>query len=126
VTKHLTRSVLLPDGFRAYVESLPAGTAVPVVREQLLELLPTTGSRPTEGEPDLTVAEVGQRFKRSASTVRYWITAGKLDAYKFEGRELRVTPAALAAFESRQRMGPRTQPRRRGGPVDLGAWKQAS
>jgi excisionase family DNA binding protein len=119
--------VIDPTAFRAYVESLPAGTAVPVVREQLLEMMGTTGAG--DVEPDLTVAQVGVRFGRSASTVRGWILAGHLSAYKFQGHELRVTRASLAAFVAAQRDGVsvrRLTPLRASRSVDLAAYRHAS
>jgi excisionase family DNA binding protein len=109
--------------FRAYVESLPPGTCVPVLREQLLELMGE--NRPADDEPDLTVAQVAKRFGRQGSTVRGWIAARKLSAYRFEGHELRITRASLAAFEASQRGDVRCLTRIRGPKqrIDLAAYK---
>jgi helix-turn-helix protein len=125
----------LANGLRALAEALPAGTAVPVPRELLLELL--AGSIPEPGPetrtaPDLTVAELAVRFGRKPSTVRGWLDRQLIPgAYRFRGREWRVPAVSLVAFEEAQRAGnadgPRNpSPRRRARAVDLGAWRTAS
>ena len=47
-------------------------------------------------EADLKVEDVAEFFGRSPTTVRAWIRAGTLDAYK-SGREYRITRRALEA-----------------------------
>ena len=72
---------------------------------------------------DLTVSEIAERFGRSAQTVRDWIKTRKLRAYRFNGKEYRVTPAALEEFEEGQRNG-RARRTRSGRASDLGAWRR--
>jgi excisionase family DNA binding protein len=120
------------DALRSIALSLPAGSAVPVPREWLLDLLDGSGGEAPAG-PDYTVAEVAARFGRATSTVRTWILAGELRAYRLRGREHRITPQALQEFEARQRT---VKPedtgqhvgrlRPRGRAVDLGAYRNAS
>jgi excisionase family DNA binding protein len=52
---------------------------------------------------DLTLKEVGERYGRSPSTVRDWVREGKLEAYRFNNREYRVSPDAIAKFDRDQR-----------------------
>jgi len=124
-------------GLRTLAEALPAGAAVPVPREWLLELLGSASAAPappaTSITPaDLTVAELATRFGRRPSTVRGWLDRKLIPgAYRFQRREWRVPAAAVAAFEAQQRSdgvpatiaAPRSAGRR---PVDLGAWRSAS
>jgi hypothetical protein len=124
-------------GLRSLAEALPAGAAVPVPREWLLELLagsaPLAASTVSIAAPaDFTVAELAARFGRKPSTVRGWLDRELIPgAYRFHGREWRVPAAALAAFEARQRPDgePATiiSPRATRTPtVDLSAWRSAS
>jgi Helix-turn-helix domain len=125
----------LANGLKALAEALPAGTAVPVPRELLLELLrgETPETRPPDTAPaDLTVADLATRFGRSPSTVRGWLDRQLIPgAYRFQGREWRVPAASLAVFEEAQRVSTPGQPAtpsggRRRRSVDLGAWRHAS
>jgi hypothetical protein len=126
-------------GLRALAESLPAGTAIPVPRELLLELLEGAAAKLGTNAPnfpaasaDSTVAEIASRFGRSPSTIRGWLDRGLIPgAYRFQKREWRVPAAALAAFEAAQR--PENAPGKIGPPrgtsahpVALGAWRTAS
>ena len=54
-------------------------------------------------ESDLTVEDVAQVFNRSPVTVRTWIRSGELRAYRFRGREYRITHLALEEYQARQR-----------------------
>ena len=95
---------------RAALEALPAGTAITIGRETLLELLSEdvdcgSNEEATGVQADLNVPQVAQLFGRSANTVRRWIGTGELEAYKLLGREWRITPAALRAFQIKQREG---------------------
>lgn len=87
--------------------ALPAGAAVPVPREQLLELLeatPAPGTTGAAGLADLTLGQLAARFGRSPSTVRGWLEAGQLPgAYKLQGRSWRVPEVAVQAFLGVQR-----------------------
>ena len=109
------------ERLRQVAELLPAGTSVTVTREALLEALagPGAPAQPSAEPPgDLTVAELAERFRRSASTVRGWCERGRFEgAYKLNGRDWRVPPAAIETFRERER-GPH-----RPGGADLGAWR---
>jgi helix-turn-helix protein len=124
-------------GLRSLAEALPAGAAVPVPREWLLELLagsaaPTAPAVPSAAPADFTVAELAARFGRKPSTVRGWLDRELIPgAYRFQGREWRIPAAALAAFEAAQRPASRpgeiVPPRAsRAREVDLGGWRTAS
>ena len=64
-------------GLRALAKALPTGTAVPVPRELLLELLGGSGAAPAELAPaDLTVADLCGQFGRKPSAVRAWLERG--------------------------------------------------
>lgn len=52
----------------------------------------------------LKVADVAQRLGVDSFTVRRWITAGDLPAYKI-GREWRVEPGDLEAYLAARRTG---------------------
>lgn len=122
-------------GVRALAEALPAGTPLPLPRELVLELLGSSAVGPAAAEtapPDLTVADVAERFRRSSSTVRGWILAGRLRSYLFAGREHRITAAALADFEAAERsrstrgsQGAGSAPGR-ARTVDLASWRKVA
>jgi excisionase family DNA binding protein len=76
---------------------------------------------------DLTVEQVAALMGRRASTVRAWIRDGRLEAYRLNKRDYRVTRLALAAFLEQQRT--RNHPAVRSSPrsparADLGAWRK--
>ena len=114
-------------------EALPAGSAVPVPREWLLELLSSgqhTTAEPSPVPPaDLTVAQIASRYGRHASTVRVWLERGAFPgAYKLRGRDWRGPAAGLAAFAASERAREVGTPAARRGPrkaADLGAWRRA-
>ena len=120
-------------GLQALASALPAGSAVSIPREWLLDLLQGSGAataqRGSAQGTDLTVAALAARFGRKTSTVRGWLERGLFPgAYRFQGREWRVPAAGLEAFEADQRK-PST-PRRRGvgepSVADLDDWRKAS
>lgn len=121
--------------YLAIAEALPAGTAVPVPVELLVELLAGGGDPGAISDappPDFTVPQVAARFGRKPSTVRGWIAGGQLPgAYHFRGRELRIPAAAVMAFEAGQRghdaipaaAGVRRRARQ---APDLGGWRKVA
>jgi hypothetical protein len=120
-------------GLQALASALPDGSAVPVPREWLLELLSGAGDAPrvVVAPADLTAAQLAERFGRHASTVRLWLERGAFPgAYKLRGRDWRVPPASLAAFEAREREGKPSPDTRRtrscGKTADLADWRKAS
>ena len=109
---------------RALADALPAGTAVPVPREWLMELLDGMQPEP-QLERDLAVADLCARFGRKPSAVRAWLEQGLFPgAYKLRGRDWRVPAAAVEAFTKMQ--GNRGEyPRGTRVPAaNLGAWRR--
>ena len=102
----------------AYLEALPPGSLVP--RDWVLGLVAdgearTPAPRGTSAV-DLTVEGVAELFGKRPSTVRFWIERGHFPgAYKLHGKQWRVPPAAIEAFQ-------RTQQAASGGS-DLSAWR---
>ncbi len=81
------------------------------------------GSDP-KPQADLSTAEIAGMYGKSPQTVRGWIGRGLLDAYKFQGREWRVTPENLEKFKREQREHLRLEvvsPE-----PNLGAWRKVS
>jgi excisionase family DNA binding protein len=73
---------------------------------------------------DYTVAQVADMFQRSPQTVRDWIHSGRLGAYKLNGREYRITQAAVEDFIEQQRNGDTDrQTNGRENSADLRAWR---
>ena len=105
------RTGRVSDALRLLAERLPSGAVIPVVREDLLDLIGGSQSFPMA---DLTVEQVAHILNRKPSTVRGWCNSGQLSAYRLNGREYRVTSQSLESYQSGQRGG---QPR------GLGAWK---
>ncbi|MGH7547072.1 MAG: helix-turn-helix domain-containing protein [Gemmatimonadales bacterium] len=101
-------------------------------REALLELFGGAGGegpaasagdvRP-DASVDLTVSDLAQAFGRSPSTIRQWLQSEQLDGYKLFGREWRVTPNAVAAFQERQRLGRAHPPRTERRTPSLSDWR---
>lgn len=122
----------------ALAEALPAGTAVPVPREWLLDLLTGSEAQPATATlplADLTVGQLAERFGRKACTARGWCERGQLPgAYRWKGtREWRIPLASVLAFEQaereRQAGASRETPQLAGGrrkSADLSAWRRVS
>jgi excisionase family DNA binding protein len=109
---------------RTLADTLPQGASLTVTVETLREWLVDT-ERPDLG--DLTVADVAKAVHRKPNTVRKWIQRGEIEAYRFNRRDYRITPAALTAYLDRQRHP--TDPTCRSLPgresrARLGAWRQ--
>jgi excisionase family DNA binding protein len=95
---------------RLVAESLPAGTAVPIIREQLLQLLdtdPAPGrSTPPAAAELLTVKEVAARLNCGKQFV--YRNARSLGAVKVGQRSVRFPSAAVDKYVGRRslsRMG---------------------
>jgi excisionase family DNA binding protein len=105
------------DRLRELAERMPPGGSLNLTREALLELAADDGqfAQPAV-RADATVAELAARFHRSPSTVRDWCERGRFEgAYKLNGRDWRIPPAALDAFLADQ-LGEK--------PISpLGAWR---
>jgi helix-turn-helix protein len=118
----------LAIGLRALAEALPAGSAVPVPREFLLELLAEQGTAASAATPmDPTVEAIAARYGRAPSTVRGWCEAGRFPgAYKLHDREWRIPAAAIESFEAQERRRGRQAGRRERGVASLGDWRHDS
>jgi hypothetical protein len=113
------------EALRQLAESLPAGTAVPVPREWLLDLLDGTTAPSNDVEPtgDLTVSDIAARFGRTTTTVRGWLARGLFPgAYLLRGRSWRVPAGAVEAFV-RQEQQPTDKPASTP-VVSLSAWRK--
>jgi hypothetical protein len=117
----------LAASLRALAAALPAGSAVTVPRERLLELLAAAGDVPDAvSSADPTVEAVATRYGRAASTVRGWCESGRFPgAYKLHDREWRIPVAALEAFDdaARGRESPAGRHGRR--IASLGDWRRS-
>jgi hypothetical protein len=113
----------------AIARDLPAGAAVTVPREWILELF---GEAEISTAADLRVRDLAERYHRSPATVRTWCELGRFPgAYRFQNREWRVPAPSLAIFEAaeRERAGrPRgsdaTAAPAAGEVVDLSDWRR--
>lgn len=106
---------------RQFCDLAPAGTMVPV--EALVAML-GAAEAPADTPADLTVQEVAEQMGRKPGAVRGWIRSGELRAYLFNGKEYRVTRAALAEYIEAQRTGRKRSQGGAGKTADLGAWRQ--
>jgi hypothetical protein len=88
-------------------QALPAGTALPVPREWILELLSgaeTPKATTTALELDLTPEEAGAALHRSPVTIRAYCNAGLFrGAYRMRGRAWRIPRTSLDAFQVAER-----------------------
>lgn len=104
----------------AQLEALPPGSLVP--RDWILGLVIEVEASPAPGAPttvDLTVEVVAELFGRRPSTIRSWIERGDFPgSYKLHGKQWRVPPAAIDAFQRTQQTAKRSS--------DLGAWRRNS
>ena len=109
------------------VLDLPDNATVTLTVRQLREML---GSKPygaTDGDErstlPMTVGQVADAVGKSASTVRSWLSSGRLEGFKLEG-EWRVRPEAIEGFFARAEEG-HGQPEgeRETDSVDLGSWR---
>ena len=106
------------DELRDLAERLPPGAALTLPRETLLELC---GRTHVCNGADLTVAQLAAQLGRQPATVRAWCERGELEgAYKLNGREWRVPPAAVTRYLDRQRGA------RRPGGASLADWRQTA
>jgi len=119
---------------QALADALPADAVATVPVAWLRALLAANrDTTPAEGPPpDLTIAQVAERFGRAASTIRGWIASGHLGgAYHFRGRELRIPASAVLDFEARQRPAAAisharpSRQREKPGP-DLSGWRNVA
>ena len=83
----------------------------------------TNGGDPRP-QADLSTADIATMYDKSRQTVRGWIGKGLLDAYKFQGREWRVTPASLEKFRREQREPLKLEVVKP--PPDLRGWRKVA
>lgn len=120
---------MLSDRLRALADALPDDGSVSFTRDDLLSMLAAAGE-PSESSGvtvDLTVVEVARLLSRAPGTVRGWCASGELEgAYRFNSREWRVPPAAVALLQRKQ-AGANTvlKPHSKSDAqeADLGAWR---
>jgi len=109
------------ENLARFLESLAADLEAEMLSEGH-EALTSPGSAGGEPHADYTVAQVAEIFNRKPQTVRDWIKGGRLRAYRFNGREYRVTRAAVEEYMEDQRNGLPAQK----GTADLSAWRHES
>lgn len=120
----------LSDHLRQLADALPSDrSAVTFTRADLLALVERAGTDPLPRRTrDLTVEEVAEETQRAPSTVRGWLISGALDGYKLNGRDWRITAAALRRYLEGQQGARKGHQRRdtgeEGGGVDIGAWRR--
>jgi hypothetical protein len=110
-----------------------AGVSLTLPPALAIDLLTGSSEAPAPDAPpsaDLDVAALAVRFGRAPSTVRQWLEASRFPGtYKLMGRDWRVPPASLAAFEEAERKRgagckSAVTPLRRGKTPDLGEWRK--
>lgn len=96
---------MLSDRLRTLADALPDDGSVSFTRDDLLAML-AAACEPSEAMEltvDLTVAEVARLLGRAPGTVRGWCASGDLEgAYRFNGREWRIPPEAVALLQRKQ------------------------
>jgi excisionase family DNA binding protein len=108
----------LRQALRVVAEAMAPGSAVPVPRETLLELL----AAPAESD-HLTVVQAAAILGRSQGTVRLWCAQGEIPgAVRWRGREWRIPRRGLEEFQQSDGK-PRTDNPGPGTPADLGSWR---
>ena len=90
----------LSDRLTRMIDGMPHGASITLPVDTVREWLNENGSGLDQ---DLTIEEVGKFFDRSPVTIRAWIRAGRLRAYRFQGREYRVCESALEEFQQKER-----------------------
>jgi excisionase family DNA binding protein len=114
---------------RVLAEALPPGSAVPVPREWLLQLLEGPERNESGGASgtghDYTTGEAAELLRLSANRVRALIAAGELDAYRVAGcGDWRVTQEALAAFRAAGKPLGRVRATLPAERADLSRWRR--
>lgn len=125
-SENSTGSPSLRSALSSAVQGLPddAHLSLPVgwLREKLNEDPPESFSA------DLTVKKAGELLDRHHTTVAAWCRQGRISqAYKMNGREWRIPPAALEAFQRQLRNGDgdrSPRPSTNGREADLSAWRE--
>ena len=120
----------LGDRLRTWAETMDPEGAVTVsvrwLRDELGLSVRDPGVAP-EPIGDMTAQEVAAEVGRAVSTVRGWCCSGMIEnAYKLNGREWRVSRAALLRFRDSQREAgrlPSSSALGRNHRPDLGAWR---
>jgi excisionase family DNA binding protein len=109
----------LRERLRRIIEPLPPGSSVTLPREALAAMIGEAEPRPLA---DYRVVDVAGALNRAPSTVRGWCQTGELRAYRFQGKEWRITREALREFQDRQASGVDQD----GGDDDLASWREVS
>lgn len=101
---------------------LPDDALVPV--RWLRSRLRADSSPQAESVADLSAADVAKQLGRKPGTIAGWIRNGRLEGYRLNRREWRVTAASLRAFldaAQRQRDGGESE-----APPDLSSWRRVA
>lgn len=113
------------------VDGLPDGASINLEAGAIREMLDEEPESEREGRlTDLTIEEVAEEFDRSESAVRSWCQQELIPgAYKFRGREWRIPPEGVRAFQRQEAEGDLSPARAaevpgRGGDDDLSSWKE--
>ena len=113
----------LVSRLRAIVSAMPADASVTLSVAWLRDLLAAEGDTPGVDRL-LTLAEAGEVVGRSPSTIRTWLSTGRLDGFKLNARSWRIRESALRTFIERQESGEHEPATVRSlGTADLGAWR---
>ena len=112
------------DRLRQLASALPSDqSVVTFTRADLVALLDDDdGETGSESGRDMTVEEVAEGTGRAPSTVRGWLLDRRLDGYKINNRDWRITRTALREFLASQpkKEGPPLEP----GDADITAWRR--
>lgn len=98
----------LLERLRRELEAIPPGALLP--RDWLLERLSENSAAASSAEGsaplvDLSVPDLATLFGKRPSTVRAWLERGDFPgAYKLQGKEWRVPPSGVHAFQNQQRL----------------------
>jgi excisionase family DNA binding protein len=113
----------LHERLRQRATPLPSDvSAVTLTRADLLALIEDSSEAHPANARDMTVEEVAEETRRAPSTIRGWLIAGELEGYKLNGRDWRITRAALRAYLEDQGGADESPPA--AGDVDIGAWRK--
>ncbi len=112
------------DALAAAIGELARGKATLEAKMLAREIQQAANGSDPKPQADLSTADIARMFTKSPQTVRDWIGKGLLDAYRFQGREWRVTPESLQEFIREQREPLKLEvvsPE-----PSLGAWRKAA
>ena len=111
------------SALRSWLSTLAEAHAL-VPASEVLDRLPATTRAGDDTLAALTVQQAGELLGRSASTTREYARQGLLPgAYRQQGREWRIPPDAIRAFQVAQAKE-KAQTVTSRGTTDLSAWRK--